>query len=299
MDVSIIIVNYNTKNLTLHCIDSICEKTNGVSFEIIVVDNNSTDGSQELLSHDNRIVFIEAGENLGFGKANNLGVEKSNGKFIFFLNSDTILVNNAIKCFYDYSINHQQLKLGAVGCLLENPNGEKVHSYGFFPTKHSLFTNYIKAGLRLIFHKARQPVGYSVDGKEQIVDYVTGADVFVERTVIDNYGGFDPDFFMYYEDTEMQYRWAHHGLANIIITSPRIIHLEGCSTNNKKKILNERKLYMCMRSQQLYFMKTESVLGYFIYRMLSFISLLPVLRGKYNLHQINNICKILFCRNSK
>ena len=96
MDVSIIIVNYNTKNLTLQCIDSIYEKTIGVSFEIIIVDNNSTDGSQELLSQDNRIVFVEAGENLGFGKANNLGVEKSNGKFIFFLNSDTILVNNAI-----------------------------------------------------------------------------------------------------------------------------------------------------------------------------------------------------------
>ena len=155
MDVSIIIVNYNTKNLTLQCIDSIYEKTIGVSFEIIIVDNNSTDGSQELLSQDNRIVFVEAGENLGFGKANNLGVEKSNGKFIFFLNSDTILVNNAIKCFYDYSINHQQLKLGAIGCLLENRDGEKVHSYGFFPTKHSLFTNYIKAGFRLIFHKTK------------------------------------------------------------------------------------------------------------------------------------------------
>lgn len=297
MDVSIIIVNYNTKQLTCQCIDSIYEKTNGVSFEIIVVDNNSTDGSQELLSHDSRIVFVEAGENLGFGKANNLGVGKSKGKYIFFLNSDTILVNNAIKDLYDYSIHHKQLKLGAVGCLLENPNGAKVHSYGFFPSKVSLLTNSIKAGLRLIFHKARQPVGYSVDGKEQIVDYVTGADVFVERTVIDNYGGFDPDFFMYYEDTEMQYRWWSHGLVNMIITSPRIIHLEGCSTNDNKKILNERKLYMCMRSQQLYFKKTETSFGYYIYRILSFISLLPILRGKYNLHQIINICKILFCRN--
>lgn len=84
MDVSIIIVNYNTKQLTCQCIDSIYEKTNGVSFEIIVVDNNSTDGSQELLSHDNRIVFIEAGENLGFGKANNLGIKKSLGRYLFF-----------------------------------------------------------------------------------------------------------------------------------------------------------------------------------------------------------------------
>lgn len=294
MDVSIIIVNYNTKSLTFQCIDSVYEKTKGVSYEIIVVDNNSTDGSQKLLSQDMRIVFVETGENLGFGKANNLGVEKSKGKYIFFLNSDTILVNNAIKCLYDYSVHHKQLKLGAVGCLLENPDGDKVHSYGFFPSKHSLLTESIKAGLRLIFQKAQQPVGFSVDGEGQIVDYVTGADVFVERTVIDKYGGFDPDFFMYYEDTEMQYRWRSHGLVNMIITFPRIIHLEGCSTNNKKKILNERKLYMCMRSQQLYFKKTESSFGYYIYRLLSLIYLLPVLRGKYNFKQINEICKILF-----
>ena len=95
MDVSIIIVNYNTKNLTLQCIDSIYEKTNDVSFEIIVVDNNSTEGSQELVSHDKRIVFVEAGENLGFGKANNLGLRQAQGKYIFFLNSDTLLLNNA------------------------------------------------------------------------------------------------------------------------------------------------------------------------------------------------------------
>jgi GT2 family glycosyltransferase len=73
MDVSTILVNYNTKEMTLDCINSIYDKTNGVEFEVIVVDNNSSDGSKEVLSDDKRITFVEAGDNLGFGKANNLG----------------------------------------------------------------------------------------------------------------------------------------------------------------------------------------------------------------------------------
>ena len=99
MDVSIIIVNYNTKKLTSDCINSIYEKTTGIRFEVIVVDNNSSDGSQDLFFFDFRIKFVEAGENLGFGKANNKGVEIASGKYVFFLNSDTILVNNAVKLF--------------------------------------------------------------------------------------------------------------------------------------------------------------------------------------------------------
>lgn len=146
MDVSIIIVNYNTKRLTCQCIDSIIEKTEGVSFEIIVVDNNSTDGSQELLSHDNRIVFIEAGENLGFGKANNLGFKKSTGKYLFFLNSDTILLNNALLYFFDFYESFKG-RIGGVGCLLENDKGLHIHSYADFPCLKSVLCGFCVAFL--------------------------------------------------------------------------------------------------------------------------------------------------------
>ena len=83
MQVSIIIVNYNTKNLTVDCVDSIINKTIGIDYEIILVDNASSDGSQEFFANDARIKFIEASRNLGFGKANNLGVQQAKGDYIF------------------------------------------------------------------------------------------------------------------------------------------------------------------------------------------------------------------------
>lgn len=118
MDISIIIVNYNTKELTKNCIDSIYEKTKDIEFEVILVDNDSNDGSKELFERDKKIEFVEAGKNLGFGKANNLGLTRATGKYIFFLNSDTILVNNAVKIFFDFCEGHKDLKTGGIGCLL-------------------------------------------------------------------------------------------------------------------------------------------------------------------------------------
>ena len=87
MDVSVIIVNYNTKQMTLDCINSVFEQTKDISFEVFLVDNNSTDGSLELFNKDTRIHFIESGENLGFGRANNLAYPQTKGKYIFFLKS--------------------------------------------------------------------------------------------------------------------------------------------------------------------------------------------------------------------
>ena len=101
MDVSIIIVNYNTKQVTQSCINSIVEHSHGFSYEIILVDNHSTDGSYALFSNDARIKYVYNEKNVGFGQANNIGYQYSTGDFIFLLNSDTLLLNNAIKLFYD------------------------------------------------------------------------------------------------------------------------------------------------------------------------------------------------------
>ena len=116
ISVSIIIVNYRTPSLTLACIDSIYAHTKGVDFEVIVVDNHSEDDSVERLSKDNRIILIESLRNGGFGYGNNLGMRVAHGKYFFLLNSDTLLVNNAIKEFYDYAESHEPKTL--YGCYL-------------------------------------------------------------------------------------------------------------------------------------------------------------------------------------
>lgn len=294
MDVSIIIVNYNTKQLTLQCIDSIYENTNGVSFEIIVVDNNSSDGSQELLSRDNRIIFIEAGENLGFGRANNLGITKSSGKYIFFLNSDTILLNNALQYFFDFCENFNG-KIGGVGCFLENDKGDNIHSYANYPSLQTVLCGFFIAFLSKFSNKITKAKNENSKKTKEyfFVDYVTGADLFVDRKVIEKYGAFDPDFFMYFEETEMQKRWNKNGYKSAIIRKPRIIHLEGCSVGKQKESFNERKFFMNLKSQKLYFKKTQSFLGYLGYRFISFFYLLPFLRGKYTMSQVFKILKII------
>ena len=100
MDVSVIIVNYNTLQMTKDCIDSVIEKTTDVDYEIILVDNASTDGSKEFFKNYRGITYIYNEKNLGFGAANNTGAKTATGDFLFFLNSDTLFKNNALLIFY-------------------------------------------------------------------------------------------------------------------------------------------------------------------------------------------------------
>lgn len=103
MDVSVIIVNYNTLDLTRNCLKSIYEQTKDINFEVIVSDNGSVDGSIEMIRQDfPQVVLIENNANLGFGAANNRGLKIARGKYILYLNSDTLLQNNVVKIFYDY-----------------------------------------------------------------------------------------------------------------------------------------------------------------------------------------------------
>ena len=127
--VSIIIVSYNTKELTKKAIQAVFDKTEGIEYEIIVVDNDSKDGSVEELKNtfQEKITVIESKENLGFGRANNLGIKQSKGKYIFLLNSDTELINNAIKIFYDYMEENKQV--GVCGGNLYNENEIPEDSY--------------------------------------------------------------------------------------------------------------------------------------------------------------------------
>ncbi len=267
-DVSIIIVNYNTKDLTKNCIDSIFEKTSGISFEVILVDNDSKDGSVEFFSKDSRIQIIESGDNLGFGRANNLGVEHSSGKYVFFLNSDTILLNNAIKMMYDFMERHEELNIGALGSILLDFNHDRTHSYGDMPTIAQVLKQ--EWGDHLLKRFGKRMNRYDegkIDPDAECfkVGYVTGADLFCSRNTIDKAGAFDPDFFMYWEETEMQYRWWKRlRLSSYILRGPEIVHLEGKSDKRRTKMSEIKKT----RSEFLFFKKTAGCFPYYLFRMI-------------------------------
>ena len=294
-DVSVIIVNYNTCQLTKDCIDSIFRETKDIDFEVIVIDNNSCDSSQDELCKDQRIHFIESGENLGFGKANNLGFEVSHGKYVFFLYCDTILQNNAIKLLYDFLIsNDLKLNIGAVGSLLLAPNGSRTHSFAPYPNMWTVlrkeWTDHFLKRFGVRSKQLEEGLLFDVGFGFFPVDYVTGADLFVSRDVLERYGAFDPDFFMYYEETEMQYRWHKYGLQSYVLCSPKIVHLEGGSQNKT----SVRKQLMQLRSMLLYFKKTCSKWEYALFRIVFFIGRLFTLPlQNFNKEDRNDYLKIL------
>lgn len=258
MDVSVIIVNYNTKDFTRNCIESVFAQTTGVSFEVILVDNASTDGSVEFFKKDNRIRFVESGENLGFGKANNLGYQYASGDYIFLLNSDTLLLNNAVKLFYD-KMETADIHIGCMGCLLQDKNRRYIHSYAEFPkVEHMLYTNVCSSGFKYLGWremKMDDPLLREINPSFFQVDYVTGADLFIRRNVIEKCGLFDPDFFMYYEDPELQYRFHRDGYFSFIFDAPQIMHLEGKSSENT---VSAKMGLIKFDSALLYMSKTQS-----------------------------------------
>ena len=277
MEVSIIIVNYNTQQLTCACIDSIIAKITGIDYEIILVDNASTDGSQEHFCRDERIKFIEAGRNLGFGKANNLGVNQANGDYLFFLNSDTLLLNNAIYEMWRYCEKHKEDNIGGLGCILCDGNNKRCHSYA----KLNSWKDIVKSYFLAPYSKTKAKEIMAMDAEDESKDafevgYVTGADLFVSRKVIDECGCFDPDFFMYSEESEMQWRFKKHGYKNMIIKSPKIMHLEGMS-QAKKKSPTMKKIIMTQSSLYLYVKKTSSSFQYTMFRFLFPLTRLPFL----------------------
>jgi len=267
--VSIILVTYNTRQMTAKCIESIFEKTKGVDFEVILVDNASIDGSKEFFERDSRIKYVYSNENLGFGRGNNLGFEHASGKYIFLLNSDTLLVNDAVTEMFNYMEN-APANIGCCGCVLQNREGKTIHSYYLtFPTLGWFFKEVVCFSIPKLYNP------YKKDNKRMLQDsyplevrQITGADMFIRRCVIEKCGMFDSDFFMYFEETEMQHRFFINGYKSMIIDSPKIIHLEGASQKGKsgkrKNLL--RKCNRVMRSRFIFAKKMLPKFQYVLFR---------------------------------
>ncbi len=244
MDVSIIIVNYNTKDLLQNCIKSIIEQTKDIEYEIIVSDNGSQDGSINMIKSDYpQVRLIENNANIGFGAANNQGLSIAKGKYVFYLNSDTILLNNAVKIFFDYWENSiEKEQIGALGGMLLNENKQYIHSFGKFPTGRKVIKDNfrllivlsIKSILNIFGFNPKKHIIQTEDKYIGNVEYITGADLFMKN----NFDAkFDENIFLYNEDTEINKRLELNNKKRLIIDNIEIIHLTGGS-NSLKDSLN-------------------------------------------------------------
>lgn len=270
-DVSVIFVNYKTKDLTINAIKSVFEKTQGIDFEIFVVDNNSQDGSIEAIEKEfPNINIIKSPVNAGFGAANNIAIKQAKGKYILCLNTDTLLINNAIKIMYDFMEKVENQKVAVCGSVLFNKDLTLGICGGNFPNITEIFW---KFGLRNILKK--QYLKYKLTltaneiDKQSNIDYVTGADILFRKSVLDEVGLFDEKFFMYFEETDLCKRIRDKGYDIKLVKDAKIIHLEGQSNKNtlqKKEISKRSEFYYFRkhRPNQIWLVKTLYVILYCI-----------------------------------
>lgn len=211
-ELSIIIVNFNTKDVTRACLDSIRKWSGGVPWEIVMVDNGSTDGSVEMLKAYPGITLILNKKNLGFAKANNKGIRVAKGKYILLLNSDTEIRQDSIQTMLRFMDGH--LKAGAATCRLELTDGSMDPAcHRGFPTPWASLTYMI--GLEKLFPTsrvfARYHMGYKNMNIPHQVDCISGAFLIARREAIDAAGLLDEDYFFYAEDIDWAYRFKKKG----------------------------------------------------------------------------------------
>lgn len=244
IQVSIIIINYNTDVLTLKAVQSVFEFVSDVTFEIIVVDNNSKETHlEELLSGFENAYFYKLEKNIGFGKANNFGFSKSKGKFIFLLNSDAYLIDDKSCSSFIYYLNTHP-EVGCVGGNLITADQKPNICHGKFLSVERILCDYgIKKVSQDYFNLNLATAQYCNFDIPTEVDHLTGAAIMIKREVIEKYGLFNPAYFMYLEDMELCFRYKKQGLMSMILPYVRIVHIGGQSRKNNpelsKRIINE------------------------------------------------------------
>lgn len=259
MDISFIIVHYNAVALLHNCVRSILEHTQGLKYEIIVVDNASSDRSIEQFPNafeNAPIQLVLLKQNKGFGAGNNAAYKVAKGKYLFLLNPDTLLCSNAAMQFYTFMEQQEEQQIAACGSDLIDLAGNSIQAYGNFPTYFSAIAECGPKFLFLSYFKKHMALGGANYSKEnKIVDYLSGAALFIRKKVIDQLGFFDEAFFLYFEETELAYRLQKNGYRMVLLPEVKIIHLEGQVVSNNFQGL--QKFTWSEQSRQLFYKKTR------------------------------------------
>ena len=241
MQLSIIIVNYNSGSLIEQCLVSVNKATVRIKTEIIVVDNNSTDGSKEWLPQKfTGVKYILNDANLGFAKACNQGFKMSSGRYILFLNPDTILPETCLSDCISFFETHPDA--GAIGVRMMDQKGTFLkESKRGLPSPATSF--YKLFGLTAIFPGsktfAKYYQGHLPESENNAVDVLSGAFMMVKREVFEKVNGFDESFFMYGEDIDISLRITQAGFKNYYLGRISVTHLKGGSTTYNQKYIRD------------------------------------------------------------
>lgn len=223
MTLSIIILSYNTKDLLSQCLNSIKKFIKEVSYEVIVVDNASTDGSVEFIKNKfPQIKLIKSNENVGFAKGINLAEKSTKGKYLLFLNSDTIFNDNNIREMIEFIDKRDEI--GIVGGLLLDRDGSRQRSFG-------KFYNLLVSTIMLVGGDTAEMINYKIKNEPMKVDWVSGGFMLVRKELFERLKGFDENFFMYIEDMEFCYRMKKVGYLTYVYPKSSVLHEKHGSSN--------------------------------------------------------------------
>ena len=273
-ELSVIIVNWNTRQLLSQCLRSVIDNLQDLSIEHFVVDNGSTDGSIGMVRKDfPDVSLIENHENLGFAKANNQAIRLSQGRYILLLNSDAFLTPKAVQTMID--VMESDISYGIAGAQLVYPDGRPQVSHGQLPTFWSEAASLFgidKVHIEITKHNSYQETGT-----------VSGACMLIRKSLLDRIGLLDETFFMFSEEVDLCYRCHRAGSKVLYIHSATVIHTQAGSTG-----LTVQRVMRLYSGKLLYFYKhfgsnienrlkqmmvIASVCKFVIYRILRVISL--------------------------
>lgn len=250
MDLTIAVVSYNAKEELALCLESVFASTRLDSFEVVVADNASTDGTISMLAERfPQVRVIASPENLGFGRASNLCWPEAKSSLVLFLNSDTLVSERALDRLVDLARQHPEV--GALGPRLLYPGGAIQMSYGTMPGIASeLLQKLWNAG----YAGGKGPLRGAIRrryAKERYVDWVSGACLLTRRDTLETVGGFDESFFLYSEDVDLCARVRATGARILFTPEVEIVHLLGRSVGKSR----ERVIYESHRSRLYFYQK--------------------------------------------
>lgn len=281
---SIIIVSYNKCDIILSCIKSIRENLKNENYELIIIDNNSSENNVLLIKKEfPEIIIVENKTNYGFGKACNQGAALAKYQNLVFCNSDIIFQDNPIGKMIDFISKNNNI--GVVGAQLFNPDGSKQPSYFRFP---NLFLRFLQlSGLKELILKIKDfRTNPNMDFFS--VDFVSGAFFLIPKNIFLELNGFDEDYFMYLEDADLGYRIFEKGYLTYMYNTSSLIHLHQNHENNSSFFVK----YHMAKGNLIFYFKNY---GVFQYLLLVFISLIFfIIRGLVNPFKIKEYFNLIW-----
>lgn len=285
-DVSIVVVNWNTRDILRDCLHSVYEQTKDVSFEVIVVDNASTDGSGVMVkSQFPTGVLMENTKNVGFAEANNQAIKVAGGRYVLLLNSDTLVLDNAIAKTIKFADEHPDAAVA--GCRVLNADKTIQRSCFMYPSILNMFL--AATYLYKIFPKSgflgREWMTWWDYNDVREVDVVAGCFMLVRREAVQQVGMLDNRYFFYCEETDWCYRFKKSGWKIMFAPDSQIIHYGGQTTRQMARkfrwqLLGSRLIFMRLHGNLWTFPLARLLTALFFLFRLPYWLVLGIVWGK-------------------